>query len=270
MTTDKVAQRREVAERLEAGVRAAAGSTEFKEYLQTAARFHSYSMCNVMLIHIQRRNATRVAGFKTWKGLGRYVKAGEKGIQIIAPRTVKRRDDDGNVPEADDAETFTYFVPVHVFDISQTDGKDLPGTITHELDGIDDAGLYSSLERLAWAQGLTVDRNPEDSSAANGYYQRDALKIWIKPDAGMVMATKTLAHELAHHFAEHQQNGHCRGEGETIAEASAYIVLEHFGIDSGDYSFGYLASWGDGETATFKAKLEEIVGTAGKIIDALS
>ena len=266
MTTDKVAQRRELAERLEAGFKQVQGSADFQQYLKTCARFHQYSIGNVMLIHVQRPDASRVAGFKTWHSLGRRVRKGERGIKILAPRTFKRRDDDED-DDTERVESVTYFVPVHVFDVSQTEGDELPSPTT-ELEGVDDAGLYSALERLAWGEGLTVDRTPGERSAANGFYSEDRRLIWVKPEASLAQATKTLAHELSHHYAEHKVNGHCRDESETIAEASAYVILAHFGIDSADYSFAYLASWTDEKT--FKAKLDEIVGTAGKIIDALA
>lgn len=252
---------KELVERIAQGIKAARSSEGFKAYLQTAARFHRYSLGNQLLVMLQRPDATQVAGFHTWLNLKRPVRKGEKGIRILAPMVRKADPDDD-----DDDSTRIYFKVVSVFDVTQTDGEPLPSPVKL-LDG-DDAGLYDRLLSVAQSEGLSVDRMPGESHA-NGFYQADAKRIWINPDLpSPLQAAKTLAHELSHHFAEHSANGHCRGEAETIAEASAFIVLNHFGFDSGAYSFGYVATWAD--AATFKAKLTEIQRTAAHIIDAAS
>ncbi len=157
------------------------------------------------------------------------------------------------------------FRAVSVFDISQTDGDDLPQPPVTLLAG-DDGSLWRSLTTISEAEGLTVDRAPGQGGAggANGWYARRSRAIWIDPDLAPVMAAKTLCHEIAHHFAEHIDS---RQEHETIAESVAYIVLGNFGIDASDYSFGYLACWSD--AATFKAKLTDIQTIAGQIIERI-
>ena len=255
---------KELIERIAQGIEAARESEGFMAFLLTASRFHRYSLGNQLLIMLQRPTATRVAGFHTWLNLKRNVRKGEHGIRILAPMVRKADADE----DEDGAETSgrIYFKVVSVFDVEQTEGEPLPSPVTL-LDG-DDNGLFDRLLSVAEAEGLTVDRAP-DASSANGFYEPDAKRIWICPALpSRLMAAKTLAHELSHHFAEHAANGHCRGEAETIAEASAFIVLNHFGHDAGAYTFGYVATWAD--AATFKAKLSEIQRTAARIIDAAS
>lgn len=256
---------KELVERIAQGIEAARESEGFKAYLRSAARFHKYSLGNVLLIAMQRPTATRVAGFHTWLSLKRSVRKGEHGIRILAPM-VRKASADADDEDAAEQTSRVYFKVVSVFDVAQTDGEPLPAPVTL-LDG-NDAGLCARLLRVAEAEGLAVDRTP-GASAANGFYQPDARRIWISPDLPSPLQTaKTLAHELSHHFADHGTNGQCRGEAETIAEASAFIVLNHFGHGSGSYTFGYIATWAD--AATFKAKLAEIQRTARRIIDAAS
>ena len=246
--------------RLEQGFQEVQDSDRFQDYLATCARFHHYSAHNTMLIWTQRPDATRVAGFQTWKKLGRQVLRGEKGIGILAPRPYRRTVESDNGEE--DVIEGCYFHAVHVFDVSQTDGEPLPDAPVTELDGSDD-GLFVSLAAIATKEGIALDRTP-NASGANGFYRPGT--IWVKPEASPRMATKTLAHELGHHFAGHVA-GQCKGEMETVAEAVAYIVLAHAGIDAGSYSFGYLASWSDPKV--FRAKLTQIHATANQIIDNL-
>jgi hypothetical protein len=118
------------------------------------------------------------------------------------------------------------------------------------------------LATIAQDEHLTIDRNPGRGGGANGWYNRTARAIWVDQDLPPTMASKTLCHELGHHYAEHIDT---RQEHETIAESVAYIVLGHFGVDAADYSFGYLAHWTD--VATFKAKLGDIQQIARQIID---
>ncbi|KKN84799.1 hypothetical protein LCGC14_0286120, partial [marine sediment metagenome] len=249
MSETSVQRRKELVQRLEEGFAQVRDSDRFRTYLDTCAKFHKYSIRNTMLIWMQRPDASKVAGFHTWLNMGRAVKKGEKGIQILAPLPYRK------VEETEDGEEATietvYFRPVHVFDVSQTEGDDLPA-IANDLDG-DDAGLFSKLDAIAQQEGLSVDRAPGRGNGANGFYSSQRNLIWLKPESSPLMATKTLAHELAHHFAGHQMNGQCRDEQETVAESAAYIVLGHYGIDAGSYSFDYLAAWTDAKV--FKGKL---------------
>ena len=262
------AERRELVAKLERGFQQVQDSDEYRSYLDTVSRFHQYSISNTMLIWMQRPEATHVAGFRTWLSLGRHVLKGERGIRIFAPMPYRKTltVTDEKTGESDEQEIAQLrFRAVSVFDISQTDGDDLPQPPVTLLSG-DDESLGQSLATIAMAEGLTIDRTLGHGGAGgpNGWYARSSRTIWVDPDLAPVMASKTLCHELAHHFAEHIDS---RQEHETIAESVAYIVLGHFGIDASDYSFGYLASWSD--AATFKAKLADIQTIAGQIIERI-
>jgi len=262
------AERRELIERLERGFQQIQESDEYRRYLDTVSRFHQYSISNTMLIWMQRPEATHVAGFRTWLSLGRHVLKGERGIRIFAPMPYRGTltVTDEKTGESDEQEIAQLrFRAVSVFDISQTDGDDLPQPPVTLLCG-DDESLGQSLATVAAAEGLTIDHAPGQGGAggANGWYARTRRTIWVDPNLAPVMTGKTLCHELAHHFAEHIDS---RQEHETIAESVAYIVLGHFGIDASDYSFGYLASWSD--AGTFKAKLADIQTIAGQIIERI-
>ncbi len=262
------AERRDLVAKLESGFQRVQESDEYRRYLDAVSRFHKYSLSNTMLIWMQRPNATYVAGFHTWLSLGRHVLKGEKGIRIFAPmpyrRTVTVTDEETGESEDQEIRELR-FRAVSVFDIEQTDGADLAEPPVTLLQGHDEHGLHADLTAIATAEGLSLDLDPAHaSSGANGYYDRRERVIWLDPTLSSVMSTKTLCHELAHHFAEHIDS---RTEHETIAESVSYIVLGHFGIDAADYSFGYLASWTD--VATFKAKLGDIQAIANKIIEAI-
>ena len=261
---DRQERTRVLLQQLEQGFQSVKESDRYTEYLKFCARFHNYSAHNCVLIMLQRPLASNVAGFNTWKSLGRYVRKGEKGIQILAPRPYRRTTENGDGEE----ETIEgiYFQPVHVFDVAQTEGDELPSP-NDRLTG-DDNGLWNALRTLALRERLAVDQRANESTAANGFYRKADRRIWVRPDMSPAQSAKTLAHELAHYFAEHDVNGHCRNEAETIAESAAYIVLAHFGIDAGAYSFGYLASWTD--IKTFKAALREVQHVAQRIIDGLA
>lgn len=270
MSEKSLQRRQELMQKLEHGFQAVRESDRFMAYLDTCAKFHNYSPQNAMLIMLQRPASTHVAGFNSWIGkFNRRVNKGEKGIAILAPTRFESQrtkvDEDGN--ETVEKRDAVGFRTVYVFDVSQTDGDPLP-TPNDELEGVDDAGLFAALDTLAHSEGITVDRaDGRMNGGANGFYRQDSHEIWIRPDVSLVMATKTFAHELAHHFAEHDTNGHCREEKETIAESVAYIVLGHFGIDASGYSFGYLATWTDPKI--FKSKLREIHNVAKQIINAI-
>ena len=264
-TTTTVARsqekRRELADKLEQGYSALLDSQNYKDYLAMAARFHHYSPGNVLAIMIARPDATRVAGFSKWRDMGRQVRKGEKGIRILAPITYKVQGDDDDEP----TRAIAGFRIAHVFDISQTDGDELPEVPCAELSG-DDAGLFSKLSMLAQAEHLAVTRDEPVGvpDGALGCY--DGSRIWIKSGLSPAQSAKTLAHELGHHFGKHKSV--CRDAGEIEAESVAYIVLGHHGIDASAYSFGYLASWAD-DSAQLRERLGYVLELTNKIIDGL-
>lgn len=259
-------KREELADKLEQGVAALRDSEQFHRWLDTASKFHSYSFGNQLLIGMQRPDASQVAGFRAWQGMGRQVRKGEHAIKILAPTFFRKGCACSG--DCDCPSSAVRFRSVCVFDVSQTAGEPLP-EIVSLLTG-EGLGLPERLEALAKAEGLKVDRDPDNArNGASGWYSRSRALIWIRPDVEDAQAAKTLAHELGHHFARHADNGHCRDEREIIGESVAYIVLNRFGIDAGAYTFGYLAGWSLTDPKLFRSKLAEIQKTAATIIDRL-
>src|SRR5919199_5656401 len=232
-------------QQLEAGVQAIHTSDDFKRYLRSAATFHQYSPNNVLLILAQKPEATRVAGYTTWQALGRQVKKGEKAIYIFAPRPyrVTTEDEQG---EEQTHEGLT-FRSVPVFDISQTEGDPIPTMEAPVLTGDHGQDTYEALVAFATRQGLTVTNHDpktdgdDTQSTYNGYYSPSRQLIFVKLAAPAQMV-KTLSHELAHHLDPELQ-AVPRAECETVAEATAFVVAAHQGIDTGSYSFPYIATW---------------------------
>jgi antirestriction protein ArdC len=225
-----------------------------------------YSWQNCLLLLMQNPDATYIAGFHDWKKVGRTVKKGEKGLAIRAPFTKKldEVDDNGN------NKRITYFNLVYVFDISQTEGEEIPEIVV-PLQG-DDAGLYEALYRSAELNSMPVYQ--EALEHCNGYCKFNKAgdkveRIVVANHLSQLHKCKTLAHELAHalmhkgvDYAAH------RPQCEQEAESVAFIVLSHFGLDSGDYSFGYVASWsGENAIANLKESASSIQNTASQIIN---
>ncbi len=236
-TTELLAQ-------LEAGVTAIQTSDDFKRYLSVAAKFHAYSSNNVLLVIAQRPDAIRVAGYRTWQSLGRQVNKGERAIYIFAPRPYRVKSE--TEPDEDVRERLTFRL-VPVFDLEQTTGDPLPVMEAPALTGDADADAYHALVRFATSEGLTVtshDPNTDGDdtrSSYHGYYSPGRKLIFVKQAAPAQML-KTLIHELAHHLDPELELAPA-GERETVAEATAFIVAAHQGIDTGSYSFPYIATW---------------------------
>jgi N-terminal domain of anti-restriction factor ArdC len=208
------------------------------------SRFHQYSFGNVALILSQRRDATQVAGYRTWQAFGRQVKRGEKDIAILVPHKVKiEPEEEGHDP----VYIVRHFGIGYVWDVSQREGKELPRSpMPEQLQGQSAAAetLYQRLEHYVTEQGVSVTRR--DTGSANGLYIPGRHEIAVHTLLSGDQAAKTLAHEVAHYTAEH--NGFIpREDAETIAEASAYVVLSHWGIDTSSYSFPYIVAWGSGQ-----------------------
>lgn len=256
---ESTAKRAELVARLRQGIEEVKHSKRFIEYLRFAAAFHNYSFNNRLLIWCQRPDAAQVAGFRAWLKLGRYVRKGEKGIAILAPMPWKRTDE-----ESDEIATGVNFKVVHVFDVSQTEGEDLPAlaaTLAGDADELV-AGLYA----VASGEGLSISREAE-SIGAMGYYVRSRKAIWLSPEIdSSAQLAQTLAHELGHHFADEDCT---RAVGELIADSAAYLVLGHFGIDAGVFSFDYVAAWASrAEDDAWEKALAKIHQVADAIISA--
>ena len=266
---------KEYHKRLVEGVKKVLESESFAEFMRFSARFHRYSFANTLLIWLQRPQATRVAGIKTWNSLGRYVKKGERGIVIFAPLikkekkpvatmlgnaetgvgTVAGTEDEvekelaglNEVEEQEvmEVERLVGFRAVHVWDIEQTEGKPLPElkTETPVMDG-DPKVLF---DRIIKASPVPVEFR-ELKGKANGYYMARDRKIILAVGLKTEQKVKTLLHELAHHLihsglSDAELAGIDRHTEEVIAEGAAFIASAHFGLDSSGYSFPYVAAW---------------------------
>ncbi len=282
---------------LKNGVESIQNSTIFRQYLETLAKFHDYSIGNIMLIMLQSRNATRVAGFNTWRDLGRFVKAGEKGIMILAPclppkevscplcgtsglvEKSLREHVAGQHPGENVAAIVRtakeggltggamYFKVVYVFDISQTGGKDLPQIEVPALSGAANETLFSQALELAQTQNVAVSfeaRQAQDPEIKGMY---SGMDIWVKGDEPRAQQLKTLLHELSHYYTE-RVFGIARVDAETIAESSAYVVASRFGFDTGTRSFPYVAIWSQ-DKKVLEKNLASIRSVSARIISGL-
>ena len=269
---DRKEQLKEITDKLEQGIKDVFESGKYADYLQAMSKFHRYSINNCLLIAMQCPAATMVAGYRKWQDeFGRQVKKGETAIRILAPMTRKRKtvvqDEDGN--EREEEVKYTTYRAVPVFDISQTEGKELPN-ICRRLDGDDGAEL---IDRVIAAAPVPVQYKDIEGSA-NGYYSRTEGLIAVRKDLSPMQTLKTLIHEVAHatlHCEDGVQADANRGAKEVQAESVAYTVCNYFGIDTSEYSFGYVAAWSEGkELAELRESLEVIRTTAGAIIDSIA
>lgn len=272
-------------DKLEAGVKEVFESESYKTYLKAMAKFHSYSFGNVMLILMQRPDASLVAGFNKWKkDFGRSVKKGERGIQIIAPvnrrKLVKQErldpasgkpvlGPDGKPENEPVFVQYQSFRVTHVFDVSQTEGRELPTLGVDELSAevTDFDRMFSVVEGLS---PVPVEYRPAEAS--KGCYNRLEQKIYINEGMSQAQTIKTLIHETAHallHSAPDAETKDRRTK-EVEAESIAYVVCQHFWIDTSDYSFPYVSSWSSGkELKELKSSLDCISKTAAGMIDGI-
>jgi len=251
-------------DKLTAGIAALTSTEEWRRYLDLQSRFHRYSFSNVQLIHAQREDARRVAGFRTWRGLDRTVRKGEKAIFILAPMIYKTTDEDGN-----DERGVRGFKWVPVFDVAQTDGAELPAVATR-LDGDDPAGHYATLVEVAHSIGFTVHDHHFDG-ATNGDCSHSEHRIRVEESNAPAQRVKTLAHEIAHALLHETYDS--RPLAELEAESTAYVVCQSLGLATDDYSFGYVASWAGGSENAAKAiktSGERIQRTASAILRAFT
>lgn len=280
-------QVKEITDKLQQGIEELFTSDAYKNYLRTMSRFTSYSVNNTMLIAMQMPDATTVAGFSTWKQLNRHIIKGSKAIKIIAPCPYKKKADtaargtspkhstgeDGSPAGMPEEKVLMGFKVVNVFDISQTEGEPLP-EIARKLDGTVD-GYTDFMDALQKVSPVPVKFEHIEGSA-NGYYHLVDKKIVI--DSGMpeIMHCKTGIHELAHALLHDRDNGLQKDNlpdketKEIQAESIAYTVCSYYGIDTSDYSFGYISGWSSGrDLKELKSSLDTIQQTAQTIIVGL-
>ncbi|MCU1491608.1 MAG: hypothetical protein JWM85_3013 [Acidimicrobiaceae bacterium] len=254
----------ELLEKLTEGISNLASSEEWQRHLELQSRFYRYSYGNVLLIAAQCHEATRVAGFNAWRTLNRFVRKGEKAIWILAPMVYKSPD--AKEREAERVIRGFKFVPV--FDIAQTDGEALP-TICNRLDGEDPGEHYAALLRVACSIGFTVEDH-EFAGSTNGDCSHSEHRIRVERRNDPAQRVKTLAHEIAHALLHEEFDS--RALAELEAESTAYVVCQALGLDSGNYSFGYVATWaGGGEEAiaAIRASCERIQKSASTILQAV-
>lgn len=253
--------------KLEAGVKELFNSERYAEYLRTLSRFHRYSANNCLLILLQRPDASRVAGYKAWQKMGRQVRKREKAITILAPCLHKKVEEvDGEEREI----TWTSFRPTSVFDVAQTDGEELPD-ICHDLSGsVDEYDVI--LRRLIATAPCTVSFE-DIKDGSHGFFRKGG-GIVVKAGMSEAQTVKTLVHEIAHamlHDDGAEEAEAVRTAKEVQAESVAYTVCQYLGIETEDYSFGYIAGWAEGkDLKELQEGLVAIQSTAKKIIDGLS
>ncbi len=242
----------EVLRILEHGIESILTSEGYKQYLHTASRFHAYSFGNVILVMLQKPDATRVAGFHTWKSLGRSVKKGEKGIRIMVPYKAKIEKEDN-----DPLYVIKGFGVGYVWDVLQTEGRPIPEPPTvKDPEGENDEAerITMQLTRFATESGVTIVR--DFTGSQRGYWHPTRHEIGIRSDLTGISAVKTTCHEVAHFLADHRATVD-RADAEDVAESAAYVTLMHMGIDTSGYSFGYIAGWAKDMTV-FRRNLGEV------------
>lgn len=280
----------ELTDKLEQGLQDLFNSDSYRNYLSTMSKFHNYSFNNTLLIAMQKPDATLVAGYKAWqKNFERHVNKGEKAIRILAPAPYKIKeerdkidpvtqelllDKDGN-PQKEEVEiTIPAFRAVSVFDVGQTDGKPIPELAAKEL--LSDVEGYQDMIRAVEAISPVPIELEEIAGDSKGYYDREAKRIAVQENMSESQTLKTMIHEVAHsklHSKEVEQDEQMRKDRNTKeveAESVAYTVCQHFGIDTSDYSFGYIAGWSSGrDTKELRSSMDTIRRTASELITGI-
>lgn len=284
MRLSQVQKIKEITDGIEQGITDLFQSDTYKDYLKTMSRFTSYSLNNTLLIAMQKPDATAVAGFCTWQKMDRHIIKGEKAIKIIAPCLYNKKSGadftgnegkpvmgkDGGPDDEQTEKVLMGFKIANVFDVSQTEGKPLP-EIAHKLDGSVE-GYADFMEAMKQFSPVPVKLETVEGSA-NGYYHLADKNIVIDNNMSQIMHCKTGIHEIAHAMLHDRSTGTGnmdipdRETREIEAESVAYTVCQYFGLDTSDYSFGYIAGWSSGrELKELKSSLETIRQTAGRII----
>ena len=293
LTSEKPAEKlKEITDRLEQGITELFDSERYKEYLRVMSKFHNYSFNNTLLIAMQKPDASLVAGFSAWKNnFERNVMKGQKGIKIIAPSPYKIKQEmqkidphtqkpiigkDGKPVTEEKEVTIPAYKVVSVFDVSQTEGKELPDIAVDELTGDVDRykDFFAALEKTSPVP--IAFENIEGGS--HGYYHLEDKRIAINEGMSELQTLKTAIHEIAHaklhdidlNAPKDEQPRVDRRTREVEAESVAYTVCQHYGLDTSDYSFGYVAGWSSGrELAELKSSLETIRSAAAEIINSI-
>ena len=294
LTSEKPADKlKEITDRLEQGIMELFDSDRYKEYLRVMSKFHNYSFNNTLLIAMQKPDASLVAGFQSWKNnFKRNVVKGEKGIKILAPSPFKIKQEmekidpatqkpvigaDGKPVKEEKEITIPAFKVVSVFDVSQTEGKELPDIAVDMLTGDVECfkDVFAALEKTS---PVPIGFEKIEGNS-HGYYHLEEKRIAIDEGMSELQTIKTAIHEIAHaklhdidpNVPKEEQAGRPdRRTREVQAESVAYAVCQHYGLDTSDYSFGYVAGWSSGrELDELKSSLETIRSTAAEIINSI-
>ena len=294
LTSEKPAEKlKEITDRLEQGITELFESERYKEYLRVMSKFHNYSFNNTLLIAMQKPDASLVAGFSAWKNnFGRNVMKGQKGIKIIAPSPFKIRQEmkkidphtqqpiigkDGKPVTEEKEITIPAYKVVSVFDVSQTEGKELPDIAVDELTG--DVERYKDFFAALEKTSPVPIGFEQIAGGSHGYYHLEDKRIAIDEGMSELQTLKTAIHEIAHaklhdidlNAPENEQQPRVdRRTREVEAESVAYTVCQHYELDTSDYSFGYVAGWSSGrELSELKSSLETIRSAAAEIINSI-
>ena len=287
-------QLKEITDRIEAGIRdifESGDMEKYRNYLRTMSRFHNYSLNNQALIHLQRPDATLVAGYNRWRDkFSRHVLRGEKGITIIAPTPYKKKieqekldpdtklpilDADGKVITEEKEIEIPMFRPVKVFDYAQTDGKPLPERVASPVANLTGSveNYEAFMEALRRSAPVPVEIKPM-SADMDGYFSPKSQSITLREGMSEVQTVSAAVHEIAHaklhNYALQQpeeRRHKSRNTEEVEAESISFMVCAYFGIETGANSFGYVATWSkNAELPEFRASLDTISKTANRII----
>ena len=287
-------QLKEITDRIEAGIRdifESGDMEKYRNYLRTMSRFHNYSLNNQALIHLQRPDATLVAGYNRWRDkFSRHVLRGEKGITIIAPTPYKKKieqekldpdtrlpilDADGKIVTEEKEIEIPMFRPVKVFDYAQTDGKPLPERVASPVANLTGSveNYEAFMEALRRSSPVSVEFKPL-SADMDGYFSPKSQSITLREGMSEVQTVSAAVHEIAHAKLHNyglqqaaERKAKSRNTEEVEAESISFMVCAYFGIETGANSFGYVATWSkNAELPEFRASLDTISKTANGII----
>ena len=287
-------QLKEITDRIEAGIRdifESGDMDKYRNYLRTMSRFHNYSLNNQALIHLQRPDATLVAGYNRWRDkFSRHVLRGEKGITIIAPTPYKKKieqekldpdtklpilDADGKIVTEEKEIEIPMFRPVKVFDYAQTDGKPLPERVASPVANLTGSveNYEAFMEALRRSSPVPVEVKPL-SADVDGYFSPKSQSITLREGMSEVQTVSAAVHEIAHAKLHNyglqqaaERKAKSRNTEEVEAESISFMVCAYFGIETGANSFGYVATWSkNAELPEFRASLDTISKTANGII----
>ena len=284
---------REITSSIESGIRDIFQSEKYFQYLRTMSRFHKYSVNNTVLIHMQKPNATLVAGFQAWKkNFKRNVKKGEHGITILAPTPFKKKiekekldpdtrlpmlDADGKVIIEEKTIEIPYYKPVKVFDVSQTVGEPLPSLVTDLTGDVQQYEVFMEALKRSSPVPISIE---QISGNMDGYFSTDKQSITLREGMSQVQTVCAAIHEIAHSILHNekrlQEVAAATGEPvqkkdrnteEVEAESISYSVLAYYGIDTGANSLGYILEWSKSqELSELRASLETIRKTSSSLI----